>query len=104
MNSSPHKGSKYFLQVQGEEDAVPSAPQNLWWKPWKKETSKKLLKLVVVETKIYICIGLLGLYHVIMPIIIIRLVLQAGKMKQILGPDWLPEQKRRRKKKVLSAI
>ena len=59
INSSPHKGSKYFLQVQGEEDAVPSAPQNLWWKPWKKETSKKLLKLVVVETEIYIHLYLL---------------------------------------------
>ena len=34
-----------------------------------------------------------------MPIIIIHLVLGAGKIKQILGPDWLPEQKRRRKKK-----
>lgn len=51
-----------------------------------------------------VLIDLLGLYHVIMPIIITQLVLQGGKMKQIQVPDWLPEQKRRRKKKVLLAI
>ena len=51
-----------------------------------------------------ILIDLLGLYHVIMPIIITQLVLRGGKMKQIQVPDWLPEQKKRRKKKVLLAI
>lgn len=51
-----------------------------------------------------VLIDLLGLYHVIMPIIITQLVLRGGKMKQIQVPDWLPEQKRRRKKKVLLAI
>lgn len=51
-----------------------------------------------------VLIDLLGLYHVIMPIIITQLVLRGGKMKQIQVPDWLPEQKKRRKKKVLLAI
>ena len=58
-----------------------------------------MLKLIVLETKISVFIDLLGLYHVIMPIIIIWLVLQAAKMKQILGPERLPEQKRRGKRK-----